>query len=202
MVRGQAHTLEAVVGALLLMAALVFALQTTAVTPLSASTASQHIENQEQAIARGVLANAERKNALKPAVLYWDETSDGFHNAPKGYYTNGGPPNRFGAVLERAFGQHGIAFNVYLHYQTQGTGDLRRLRMVYVGEPSDNAVRATRSVTLYDEDHLYEPSGFGYAQRDSAVTVNTTGDFYAPKAADPGDGFYNLVRVEVVVWRM
>ncbi len=66
--RAQAHTLEAIVSGMLLLASLVFALQMTAVTPLSASTSSQHIENQQQAIGHGVLASAVAEGALKPAV--------------------------------------------------------------------------------------------------------------------------------------
>jgi len=59
--RAQAHTLEAFAAAILLVAALTFALQATAVTPLSASTSNQHIENQQRAVATDLLAtSAER----------------------------------------------------------------------------------------------------------------------------------------------
>lgn len=200
--RGQAHTLEAVVAALLLLAGLVFALQTTAVTPLSASTASQHIENQQQTQAEGVLAIAADQGTLKPAVLFWNESADGFHNASRDYYVNGGPPTRFGALLNRTFADRGIAFNVFVSYQ-RADGSRKRVRMVFAGAPSDNAVRATRVVALYDGDHLYDPSSTGkYAVRDPATTVDTTDDFYAPDTTPGSGGLYNLVRVEVVVWRM
>lgn len=199
--RGQAHTLEAVVAALLMLTGLVFALQTTAVTPLSASTASQHIENQQQTQAEGVLAATAEKDALEPAVLFWNESADSFHNASRGYYVNGGPPNRFGTLLDRTFGDQSIALNVYVTYQ-RPDGTTIRQRMVYAGEPSDNAVRATRVVALYDGDHLYDPNGKGGAVRDPATTVNTTDNFYAPDVTPGSGGLYNLLRVEVIVWRM
>lgn len=199
--RGQAHTLEAIVAALLMVSGLVFALQTTAVTPLSASTASQHIENQQQTQAEGVLAATAEKGALEPAVLFWNESSESFHDASRGYYVNGGPPNRFGALLDRTFGDQNVAFNVFVTYQRPDGTRITR-RMVYGGEPSDNAVRATRVVTLYDGDHLYEPNGNGAAVADPATTVNTTDSFYAPDATPGSGGLYNMIRVEVVVWRM
>nr|WP_267163201.1 hypothetical protein [Halovenus salina] len=77
--RGQALTLEAVVGAILMLAAIGFALQMTAVTPLSASTSSQHIENQLQSTSEGVLDTAADTGALREAVLYWNETTGEFH---------------------------------------------------------------------------------------------------------------------------
>lgn len=199
--RGQVHTLEGVVAALLMLAGLVFALQTTAVTPLSASTASQHIENQHQTQAEGLLAASAKKGALKPAVLFWNESADAFHDAPRGYYVNEGPPNRFGGLLEETFGAASVAFNVYVTYQRPDGTQIRQ-RMVFGGVPSDNAIRTTRVVALYDGDHLYDPNGKGAAVRDPATTVNTTGHFYAPDVTPGSGGLYNLVRVEVVVWRM
>ena len=67
--RGQAYTLEAIIASVLLISSLVFALQVTVVTPLSASTSNQHIENQQRASAAGVLTAAQETGALKDAVL-------------------------------------------------------------------------------------------------------------------------------------
>ena len=73
-VRGQIYTLEAVIAAVLLVSSLVFALQVTAVTPLSASTSNQHIENQQRASASGVLTAAEEAGILQDAVLFWNDS--------------------------------------------------------------------------------------------------------------------------------
>lgn len=100
--RAQVHTLESIVAGLLLMASVVFALQMTAVTPLSASTSSQHIENQQQASAEGVLAAAAESGALRRAVLYWDEQEGTFNGTTDGTaYTVNAPPNDFGTMLDR-----------------------------------------------------------------------------------------------------
>lgn len=194
--RGQAHTLEGVVASLVLLSGLVFALQVTAVTPLSASTSNQFIENQQQATAEGVLATAEETGALERAVLFWDNSSDRFHNTTgRNFYTNGGPPNEFGRMLNRTYDGTGVTFNVYVTY-VDGSDDLTRIRMVYRGEPSDNAVTASRLVTIGDDDVLYD-----YDETATNVTVSEAGDLYMPDTDDTS-GVYNVVKVEVVAWRM
>ena len=194
--RGQAHTLEGVVSSLILLSAVVFALEMTAVTPLSASTSSQHIENQQEATARGVLAAAAETGALERAVLSWNATSEQFYNTSRlGYFTTDPPPNRFGEMLNRSFDRNGVAYNVYLHYQeNDGTRDSQRF--VYQGRPSDNAVQATWSHTLMrnDEIHTHEETPSGTAVSDEPT-------YFAPEAADRSS-VYNVVRVEVVVWRI
>lgn len=208
--RGQAYALEGIVASLLLVGSLVFALQVTAVTPLSASTSSQHIENQQAAVAEGVLATAVEQDALKVAVLNWDPTSDPqqFYGATSGesFYIAGAPDNEFGTLLERAFEDRGIVFNVYVRPTVDLDDDGNDLgfatdaqRMVYRGEPSDNAVTATRLVTLYDHDVMYDGD-------EHPTTPINENDFYAEDVTDDplagtDDALYNVVRVEVVVWR-
>ena len=157
--RAQVHTLEAIVAALLLLTSVVFALQMTAVTPLSASTSSQHIENQQQASAEGVLASAVESGALRRAVLYWNETGERFHNtSSETFYTVNAPPNEFGGMLERQFGDRGIAYNVRVYYRT-ASGNVGEQLMVNQGEPSDNAVMSARTVVLTDDARLYNETG-------------------------------------------
>jgi hypothetical protein len=210
--RGQAFTLEAIVGAILVLASLVFALQVTAVTPLSASTSSQHIENQQDATVEGALAAAYQNEALKRAVLYGSDTADGnddglfsFHETSIDvYYTNRAPTNQFGAILNRTFEGRGLAYNVYVTFQTT-SGGTERIRMVYQGVPSDNAAAAQREITLYDDDVLYEPESdgnsddFDVAQPTSTELESAGDDFYAQ---DISSGpVFNVVEVEVITWR-
>lgn len=195
--RGQAHTLEGIVGALLLLSSLVFALQVTAVTPLSASTSSQHIENQQQATAEGILATADENGSLAEAALYWDVNNSSFHGLEGDrFYTNDDEVEGFelGRLLNSAFGDRGVAFNVDLVYQTV-SGERRDRRMVYRGAPSDNAVTASRVVTLYDDTKIYAAN-----ETRASENVSNVSDFYAPDAAS--GPVYNVVRVEVTVWRM
>ena len=189
--RGQAHTLEAFTAALLLVGSVVFALQVTAVTPLTASTSSQHIENQQVQVARGLLDSATENGSLREAVLDWNDSAGSFANTgDRGYYIRPDrASNTFGAMLDRTFLDRGVALNVNVLYVTSG-GDVRSRRMVYLGTPSDHAVTASRAVSLYDDDQL----------DDGPTTLNDSSSYFAPDVAD--GSVYNVVRVEVVVWRM
>jgi len=198
--RAQAHTLEAVAAGLVLLGSLVFALQATAVTPLTASTSSQHIENQQQASASGVLDAAADEGELKRAVLYWNDADARFHGSaahdPVGYFTSTDGIDEFalGRRLLRTYDGRGIALNVRLSYQT-ATGGVRSKRLIYRGGPSDNAVSATEQIALYDGDRLHDPD-----EEPTGSQLSSSSSFYAP---DVDDGaLYNVVRLEVVVWRM
>lgn len=189
--RGQAHTLEAIIAALLLLTSIVFALQVTAVTPLSASTSNQHIENQQQASADGVLSMAKQSGALEESVLYWSSSAGGFHDATaEGYYT-GTMPTEFGEILDRSFADRGIAYNVYVTYLTNG--GFERTRMIYRGAPSDNAVMASREVVVTNETRLLD------SDMTEGQAINES-NFYAENVGS--GGYYNTLRVEVVVWRI
>ena len=194
--RGQAFTLESVTAAIVLLVAVGFALQMTAVTPLSASTSSQHLENQLQSTSEGVLASTDESGALAEAVLYWNSTEREFHDATiEPYYRGGPPPNDFGDVLDEAFGERNVAYNVLVHYQT-ADGSIETQEMVRQGQPSDHAVSASRTVELTKDDRLVDRDG----------SVNQTlgsleeDEFYIESSS--GDLHYNLVRIEVIAWRI
>ena len=209
--RGQAHTLEAVIGSLLLIAALLFAMQATAVTPLSASTSNQHIENQQRAVSHSLLAGAAEDGTLKETLLYWNGTPrDGIAgNDPEGfvgsaaeetYYRNGTAPTGFLETLNRTLGERQVAYNVNIRYHRENpsTGDLEagEQRLVRMGRPSDNAVTASRTITLYGDDRLTGPS---------TTRLDDGAAFYAPPLGDTvvGDSLvYNRLEVRIITWRM
>lgn len=193
--RGQVHTLEAFTAALLVVSGVLFAMQATAVTPLTASTSNQHVENQHRAAASDVLTTAAENGTLRPALTYWDPDERAFVRAgERGLYENGGPPNPFGAALNDTFGNFStpgrrIAYNVYVRYRLPDNGT-RRQTMVYMGSPSDNAASASRTVALTDGTPLSGASG----------TVSSA-NFYAPDAA-PNATLFNVMEVRIVVWQM
>lgn len=194
--RGQAHTLEGIAAAILVLASAIFALQVTAVTPLTASTASQHIENQQAGAARGLLAHADSKNALRSTILYWNETNSTFHKSGnESYYTSGGPPTEFGEMLNTTFSDNGIAFNVNLRYLTKD-GRQRERTLVYLGKPSDHSVVVSSSVPIYDDDELIAAD-----HTETSTTVSEDPGFFA-EDVHPESNLYNVVRVEVIIWRM
>ncbi len=200
--RGQAHTLEAFVAAILLVAGLTFALQATAVTPLSASTSNQHIENQHRAVATDLLETSAVNGDLREAVLYWDPENETFAGTPEGsaFYTQGGPPTAFGDALNRTFIESRIAVNVYVRYHLDGSQASDR--MVFMGTPSDNAVTASRTISVSDDTNLTAPGSENVTLSDVDPAEADEGDprFYAPDAADGPT--YNELEVRIVAWRM
>lgn len=194
--RAQVFTLEGFVAALLILSSILFVLNVTAVTPLSASASSQHVENQQGATVASLLDTADANDSIKPTLLAWDDTNGGFHNASaNGYYLTCGFDTAFGTLLTQTFEANGIACNVNLRYVTS-SGVIRAERLAYVGESTDSAVRATTFVTLYDDDVLRTANGTA-----TNVTLTNASTFYAPDAA-PNDRLYNVIEVEVIVWRL
>jgi hypothetical protein len=78
-----------------------------------------------------------------------------------------------------------------------GSGTRQKRELVYRGTPSDNAVSATRTVTLRDGDHLYDAS-----MDETNVTVAESETYFAAADVSPNSAVYNVLVVEVVVWRM
>lgn len=194
--RGQALTLEAVTAAILVLAAVGFALQMTAVTPLSASTSSQHVENQLQMTTSGVLESAAETGALREAVLYWNASEERFHNVSgEPYYRSKAPPNDFGESLQENFGDRSVAYNVFVHYQTDNGTDTQV--MVRQGRPSDHAVSKSRTIELTDDDRLV---GENFSRGPKLADL-AADEFYVDQRDDSGV-HYNLVRIEVVAWRI
>ncbi|MFC6871914.1 DUF7288 family protein [Halobellus marinus] len=192
--RAQAHTLEAITAAMILISSLVFALQVTAVTPLTGSTSSQHIENQQAAVAEGVLASAEENGTLAETILYWNESARNWHGATREGYVRGGPPTTFGGVLNDTFIERGIAFDLTVYYiDEDGTRQSRAI--VDLGEPSDHASTARQLVTLADGDHLVNADG----TRSSSTLSNAS--YIVDDGHAEGD-LYSVLEVEIVVWRM
>jgi hypothetical protein len=193
--RGQALTLEGISAAIILLAAVGFALQVTAVTPLSPSTSSQHVESQIQSTAEGALDSAAQDGTLGDSLLFWDADEGQFHNASEDVdHYKGRPPERLplSETLERTFDDRNVAYNVVVNYHTD-RGRLRQ-RLVEQGSPSDHAVSASRTVVVHESDRLVRRNG-------------TSGDrlgvsnFYAPNL-DTDENLYNVLHVEVVAWRI
>ncbi|WP_259519003.1 hypothetical protein [Halanaeroarchaeum sp. HSR-CO] len=192
--RAQAFTLEAVLAAVLLVASLAFALQATAVTPVSPSESTTNEAVQRASVAAGALDTTVANGAAKRALLAWNESSGGFVGATEeGYYVTGDPPTAFGETMHRTLSAESVAYNVDLVYLTP-EGEYRTTALVDQGTPNDGATRVARTVTLHDDDRLTRLDG-----RERNVTVSETA-FFAPNV-DTDSDLYNVIRVEVTVWR-
>lgn len=203
--RGQALTLEGSIAAVLLVMSLMFALQVSAVTPLTESTSSQHIENQQKELGQDVLATAAEDGTLKSTVLFWDDGYVGASEEAEGAYANGIPDDEahhdsinardhrdvleFGELLADTFSDRGIAYNIRVNYVEDGERNSRQL--VDQGKPSNHAVTVTQMITLYEDDTLY-----------SDGETELSGETFYIEHENEDSSVYNVVEVELVIWRM
>ena len=217
--RGQLYTLEGIFAGLVILLGLFFAIQATTTTPSAAGASNPSAIQDDDVYVEDLLASMDR-STLKEAVLYWGGPTTGFHCSPSGvtYYTgfyNDGPscspdeatnaqnppPNTFGSVLQERLGDQ-YAYNVRIGYQNDDPAtpqiEYEYQRMVYQGEPGVGAVRASTSVVLLNGDQLRAEDG-----TDAGTLESNSGDFYAPPSdGDPSnDNAYNVVHIEVVIWR-
>lgn len=204
--RGQAYTLEGFVGAVVVLTAMLFALQSVVLTPTTAGTVDQSVKSQLRTQANDLLRTAGSDGTLDDVVRYWN-ASGGFayaSNTKSGYGVL--PPcaptrspdsvcDSFGQAANETFTERGFVYNLYLRYRT-ATDPTETVteRVVYRGVPSSNAVTATYTVVLYDDMTLTAPEDAGGATLSSLAD----NEFYASDA-DPGP-VYNVVEVRIVVW--
>lgn len=195
--RGQAFSLEAFVASVLLLATLTFALQAVAVSSNTASVADSELRGQHVGIAEGVLDGTVENESLAPTLLYWDNSTERFYGADEeGFYIAQSPNTTFGRTLDGSLSDQQIRYNINLHYRTTD-GERESRRLIEYGTPGHNAVRVMETVTLYDDSRLVDQHE---VPRESATLGTVEEDFYAPDAATDSR-VYNVIRVEVVLWR-
>lgn len=195
--RAQALTLEGVVSAMLLVSvALLFSLQITAITPLSASTSSQHIENQQAELAQGMLETTDREELLQ-TVLYWNNSSGRFHGADSdGRYRVIPPNTELGNAISAKLLDKGIGVNIdLLYYNNNSTYAPERDSFFTTGAPSNHAFYVEKTVPIYEDDVIYDASG------NPTSTTVTEADLYVENI-NQDTKLYNLVTIRITIWRI
>lgn len=199
--RGQAFTLEGFVAAALLLGAVGLALQ-TAVAPPESGTQDRtgSLRTQADDILR---TTASSDRGLSYAVRYWDPLRQRFYGANDrsvGYGNASLPTALFDGAFARAFDTRALSYNVVVVYQQPNTTALGQEPLVYRGTPSENAVTARHTTTLYDGMRLTSPAtGARTLTEFTTNESNDEGRFYPVPDASDGP-IYNVVEVRVTVW--
>lgn len=205
--RGQAYTLEAIVGSVIILTAVLFALQSLIVTPTTSGAVDPAVREELRSQADDILAISAQNQtlSLSDQVRYWDQSDRTFagQNAvnPRIGYGPNQPPGAFGEMLNETFTNRGRLYNVHVVYQGRNvTDDRGRVRMVHRGTPSDGAVVARYRLSLYDNQSLTGPfaSSAELWEFDTNATDNDDGYYPIPNAVD--GPLYNVVEVQVIVW--
>lgn len=203
--RGQGFTLEGLIGGLLILAAVLFALQATILAPNASGSTSEKTQLALQRQADDILTTTatDEEKSLSYYVRYWDMGRLTFvegKNLEVGYGSRR-VPGPFGERLETVFTENGHTYNVILAYQTDGSEQNDTIPMVYQGEPPSSAVVATYKVTLYDSMSLKGPEApiAGLDEFDTEPYDGDDGYYPVPEAA-PNSTVYNVVEVRLIVW--
>lgn len=194
--RAQAFTLEALVAGLLIVVALLFALQSVVVAP---GIPGSDIEPDVRQQATDTLDIAHREGDLNHMMRYFNDTTDeetfaGARSDDIGYGSDV-PPTRFGDLIERSFTDRGMVVNVIVHYHSPTSTLVNSDRLVYRGAPPDAATVATSTVTLYSDQQLTGPDGDNRTL--AAAAANGT---YPIPDIDPDGPVHNVVEVRVIIW--
>jgi len=203
--RGRAYTLEAVIAVIVILTAVLFALQAVFITPTTSGAVDPGVRDEVRQQASDILV-VSAQNAtfsLSDQVRYWDQSSRTFvggRNARVGYGSTQ-PPGMFGVLLNRTFSQRNRLYNVELRYRGRNaTRTSDTVPLVYRGTPGEGSVAATTTVTLYDNQTLTGPraSSAELWEYDTNATDNDDGYYPIPNAVE--GPVYNVVEIRVTVW--
>ncbi|WP_435360351.1 DUF7288 family protein [Haloarchaeobius sp. DFWS5] len=210
--RGQAYTLEGFIGAIVILTAVLFALQSVVIMPTTSGKVSKDVQEQLRTEATDVLTIAAGEDELSCQTRYWNDTTSeatfasavddriGYGPEPPDSVANcTSGPTQFGEMLNQTFGEQGREYNIIVSYRNASDPTkTHEERMVYRGVPTESAVTATYTVTLYDDQRLLGPS--------CGTSCPTLGTAYAndyfpiPDAAGPNNPVYNVVTITVIIW--
>lgn len=192
--KAQMHTLEGVAAATIMLLVIVYAIDATSMTPLTSSTANVHVETELQVLGQDILGGLDYaepgyNSKLKNDVLTWngsEYTWNGNSYSEK-FIVSNILDNNISKIFNNngtLIGQ-GIAHNMELTFlANDGTAYVTR-RMIYNGNPSENAVIVSRKIALHDGDI-----------NKTILPDNPINDI------DPSTNFYNIVDVKLILWRM
>lgn len=189
--KAQMHTLEGVAAATIMLLVIVYAIDATSMTPLTSSTANVHVETELQVLGQDILgaldyAEPGYNSKLKNDVLTWNGSEyiwSGTNYTEKGGTVN--LTNNLTNILNATLIGQGIAHNVALTFLSDNGTSYSTERMIYNGDPSENAVIVSRKIALHDGDI-----------DKTKYPNNPINDI------DPSTNLYNIVDVKLILWRM
>jgi hypothetical protein len=209
--RAQAFTLEGFIGSIVILSAVLFALQAAVITPTTEGQVSESTRAQLSTEASDLLSTLadDPETNFAGAIRYWDATAqmfDGAVDEPSGYGSDGPPQGMFDGAFEETFTERGYTYNLVLHYRGGNVSDVTdgggSLALVYRGPPAPDAVSVSRTVTLFDNSTLDQGINDDDRQLWEYDTDPSDGDdgyFPVPDAA-PDSPLYNVVEVRLTVW--
>jgi hypothetical protein len=153
--RGQAYTIEGIIGAIVVASALVLGLQAVDIAPWADDSASEQTEALRVQV-QDVLEAADDRDALRTAATCIDGDGNGKpHPAvAAGGRANDSERDQLGILLNRSLDANGHQYNVFIEYQNNSNrADVNRTDvLVSSRSPGRSSVTVTRQVPLFDSD--------------------------------------------------
>lgn len=196
MSRGQVYTLEGVIGAIIIVSALILGLQAVDIAPWANDPVEQESERLRLQV-EDVLAVADDRGDLRAAVTCVDDAT------PDSRVASNAEVTTLGELLNRTVRQDGSNTVVYVDYLDSG-GESELQQFVHPQtepRPTDGSVTATHYITLYDSDPIHEVESGECVPQDETIGDASPSEFYIPELTDQSDSaVYNVVRVRVIAW--
>jgi hypothetical protein len=206
--KGQMHTVEGLIAAVIMILVLVLVVKSTAITPLSSSSTNKHVQLELMNMGNDVLTSldydvgATGTSPLKYSILDWDGSQFVLSDGKKyiGTYDisdHSLDNNQLAQALYFAFNKYGVAYNVEIFYldsdgkvvpASNNNYVSDHPSMIWNGDPSDNSVTVSKVIAIHNGDigsiqfydHTHIPP----------IAPTTTTDLY------------NLIIVKLTLWRM
>lgn len=205
--RGQAYTLESIASAVIVLTAVLFALQSIIITPTTSSAVDPEVRSELQQQADDVLVITANNatHDLSWFVRYWDQSSRTFAGPqavnPRVGYGGNEPPGAIGTMLNETFNARGHSYNLELYYRGQNVSDGHgQTPAVYRGRPGEGAVVASQMVTLYDNQTLTGPRSTNAELWEYSPNASNNRNGYYPIPNAVEGPVYNVVEVRLTVW--
>jgi hypothetical protein len=202
--RGQIYTIQGVIGAIVVLSAVVFAMQSVVLTPGTGGSVGPEQRENLRMQAADVLDIAAENDTfdLNHLVRYWSQGKRTFYGGlnPRLGYGDRGPPGALGDMLNGTLDSRERSYNLVMRYRGANATETHETPIVYAGQPGRNAVGSSRTVTVYDNQTLTAPGTGGIQLWQYDTDPDDSDDGYYP-VPDAVDGpLYNVVEVRLVVW--
>ncbi len=190
----QLHTLEGVAASALLLMVIVYAIDATSTTPLLSSTSGARVESELRGLGEDIFnaldyAEPGYNSKLKNDIINWNGKEylwNGTKYMESGAtYSQNNLTNNLTELLSSTLVRQGIVHKVEVTYLISAnniTLPSASVDLIHSGAPSNNAVIVSRKLVLHDTD--------------ITVPGNPIQDI------DPTTSLYNIVDIELVLWRM
>jgi len=179
--RGQAYTLEGIIGAMILLTAVLMALNSAVLLPSTSGTIDRGVQSDVGQQATDILRLADEDGSLSETLRCYDTDNAIFYGAssPDGTYGYSDPMNNsLGTMLNETFSDRYSSYSLRANYRTTDADDVtgEEVTIVEQGNALRKSITVTHTVTLYEDQNLTASCDGGPADTGEGLREAYTGD--------------------------